>query len=377
MTESAYLKFNWKTLRWILLLGFIPPTYFHVRYYVIFEFSKSDSLGGFLFWTGISVVALVLLSILIFEEIKVIDHYLPWKHSVAKRLSVELVVTMVTIGLSMTILARITYPWHCAFFSENIAFRAHLMEELSIGIVMLLIILSFVEGGYFFAEWKKGLVLTEQLKKESLQAQLESLKNQVNPHFLFNSLNVLSNLVHKDADRAEEFIDQFAWVYRYVLNIQDKTAVTLGDELDFVDAYIFLQKIRFPNAFEVDIDISGECNSHYIVPLSVQMMLENAIKHNVVSQEEPLRVRIHLDGDYVCVENKINPRSDVNHSVGMGLKNLRQRYLLLAGITPEIHQDQGVFYARIPLLKPEKGENDSYESECCYHRRRKACRREA
>ena len=78
----------------------------------------------------------------------------------------------------------------------------------------------------------------------------------------------------------------FAWVYRYVLNIQDKTAVTLGDELDFVDAYIFLQKIRFPNAFEVDIDISGECNSHYIVPLSVQMMLENAIKHNVVSQEQ-------------------------------------------------------------------------------------------
>jgi hypothetical protein len=310
------------------------------------------------------------LSVIVFEEIKWLESLLPWKKRAGLRVVVEFLVTNITVLSAMAILANFTYEAQCSFHG-HMPFKRHMLQELTTGVVLLTFVLSFIEGSYFFKEWKKGLLLAEQLKKESLEAQLESLKNQVNPHFLFNSLNVLSNLVHKDANRAEEFIDQFASVYRYVLNIQDKMAVTLGEELAFLESYLFLQKIRFQNGFEITIDIDKACYGHYIVPLSLQMMVENAIKHNVVSEEEPLHIKVNLNDDKIFVINKINERSDENKSVGMGLKNLRQRYFLLAGIMPEFIEKGGNFIASIPLLKPEKEGEDIEDDKCCYHRGRK------
>ena len=141
----------------------------------------------------------------------------------------------------MAIMAYFTYPMHVKFCNCNVSFNAHLFEEFTTGIILLMIILSVTEGSYFFNEWKNGLVLSETLQKEKVESQVEALRNQANPHFLFNSLNVLSSLVHTDPDKAEEFINKFASVYRYVLNIQDKNLVTLKEELDFLNSYIYLQ----------------------------------------------------------------------------------------------------------------------------------------
>ena len=369
--ENSYLKLNWKTIKWLFLAGFLPPMYFQLSYLVKHNFLKLQSIQSFLLWTLISVITVVSLTILVFQEIKVINRHLPWKERPGLRILVELFIANITVLPAMALLAKFTHKWHCLSSIGKVTYTDHLFQELTIGLIMLTILLTVVEGSYFFREWKASLVLAEKLKKESMQAQLESLKNQVNPHFLFNSLNVLSNLVHKDADRAEEFIDQFASVYRYVLNIQDKTAVTLGEELGFIDAYVFLQKIRFQEGFDVEIDINKECYGHYVVPLSLQMLVENAIKHNVVSEEEPLKINIFLEDDRVNVVNKINLRTDENKSVGMGLKNLRQRYYLLAGIMPEIKEEDNTFIANIPLIKPEDNSDIEYESECCNHRRRK------
>ncbi|MFW5656762.1 MAG: sensor histidine kinase, partial [Bacteroidota bacterium] len=240
MAHSSYLKLNTHTIKLLILIGMIPPLYFQLSHFVEYEINQIKSWGNFFFWTGISVGITILLAIIVLQEIKWIDKKLPWSKSVAWRIIVELFITNATVLSAMAILARFSYRWHCQFFPEQISFRTHLLQELTVGVVLLTIMIGITEGTYFFREWKKSLLLAEKLKKEALEAQLESLKNQVNPHFLFNSLNVLSTLVHKDADRAEEFIDQFAAVYRYVLNIQDKQAVTLGEELEFLNSYIFL-----------------------------------------------------------------------------------------------------------------------------------------
>ncbi len=370
MKESSYAKLNWKIFKWLLFAGIIPPFYFQLRFLFDYQIDKLHSPMNFLFWMGVSISMTVGLSVVVFQEIRWLETVLPWKKRAKTRIAVEFLLTNATVLVAMAILGIFTYQAHCDFH-EGVSFRSHMLQELTTGVILLTIVLSMIEGSYFFKEWKNSLVMTEQLKKESLQAQLESLKNQVNPHFLFNSLNVLSNLVHKDANRAEEFIDQFASVYRYVLNIQDKMAVTLGEELEFLKSYIFLQKIRFQDGFEVAIEIDEHCYGHYVVPMSLQMMVENAIKHNVVSSEEPLRVQIYLDHSRIHVVNKINLRTDENKSVGMGLNNLRQRYFLMAGILPDFENTEGEFVATLPLIKPEKTNEDAGESDCCNHRGRK------
>ncbi|MDA3890890.1 MAG: histidine kinase [Salinivirgaceae bacterium] len=370
MSESSYVPFNWKTFKWLFLAALIPPFYFQLSNYIKYGINKMDSAYEFFFWTSISIVVTFGITIIVFQEIKWLEKVLPWKKRAKFRLPAEFLITNITVLTLMGIFGLFTFEAHCSFHG-NVGFKEHMLHEFTIGVVLLTFVLSFVEGNYFFTEWKKSLLLTEKLKKESLEAQLESLKNQVNPHFLFNSLNVLSNLVHKDANRAEEFIDQFASVYRYVLNIQDKAAVTLGDELDFINSYIFLQKIRFQNGFTINIDIDKDCYGHYVVPMSLQMMLENAIKHNVVAEEDPLDVKIYLEEDRIFVVNKINLRFDENKSIGMGLNNLRQRYFLLSGIMPEFDEKNGDFVASIPLLKPEKEKTTIEDDKCCNHRRRK------
>ncbi len=365
------MKFNWKTIKWLILAGLIPPLYFQLKIFIELDLIKMKTTGDFLFWTGASVGLTVFLSLIVFQEIKWLEKVLPWKKFTGWRILAEFLMTNATVLSAMYAFSFLSYNKQCNFHGANLEFKEHLFQELTMGVVLLTILLSIIEGSYFFNEWKKSLLESERLKKESLQAQLESLKNQVNPHFLFNSLNVLSNLVHIDANRAEEFIDQFASVYRYVLNIQDKMAVTLREELDFLNSYIFLQKIRFQDGFDVNIEIAPECEGHFVVPLSLQMMVENAIKHNVVDKDEPLLVKIHLEEDKIIVENRINLRSDENKSVGMGLKNLRQRYFLMAGIMPEFNNIDGEFVVNIPLLKPEKEESNNEENACCYHRRRK------
>lgn len=370
MSESSYASLNWKTLRFLILAGLVPPFYFEISNYINHGVNKLDSIWSFAFWSAISIAATILLSIIIFQEIRWLEKKLPWKKHPRIRVVSELLLTNITVIAGMAILGLYTYDHHCVFYPDA-TYKTHMLQEFTVGVVLLTIVLGFVEGGYFFRQWKQSLLLAEKLKKETVEAQLESLKNQVNPHFLFNSLNVLSNLVHKDADRAEEFIDQFASVYRYVLNIQDKTAVTLGEELKFIDSYVFLQKIRFQNGFDIEIDIAKECHDHYLVPLSLQMMVENAIKHNVVAAQDPLLVKIYLDADRIFVVNKINLRSDENQSIGMGLNNLRQRYFLLSGIMPEFEKKDGNFVASIPLLKPEKEQYIADDDKCCNHRRRK------
>jgi len=189
------------------------------------------------------------------------------------------------------------------------------------------------------------------LQKENLQSQFDVLKQQVNPHFLFNSLNVLTSLIKLEPDLAEKFSEQLSKVYRYVLENKDNELVDLHTELNFLDAYIFLLNLRFVDKLKVNIDIPAHRRSDQIIPLAMQLLIENAIKHNTMSKSEPLTIDIFIDSDnFLNIVNNLQERPSQLVSTGVGLKNIQNRYLLLNNTEPVFEKTNTHFIAKVPLV---------------------------
>jgi PAS domain S-box-containing protein len=189
-----------------------------------------------------------------------------------------------------------------------------------------------------------------RLQKENLQSQFEVLRQQVNPHFLFNSLNVLTSLIKLEPDLAEQFTEYLSKVYRYVLENKDHDLVELRTELHFLDAYLFLLNIRFMDKITVVIDVAEEQKSLLILPLALQLLIENAIKHNAMSKKKPLRIGINVDEhNFLHISNNLQERESYIASTGVGLKNIRHRYELLEMPSPEFLKTETTFTAKIPL----------------------------
>lgn len=277
-----------------------------------------------------------------------------------KRISwVETPVTRVVVGmvamLIYTIVAfGVLITWANWYFFDQDPVEVLLrIEPYSFvsAILITLIISMFIHGRAFYLNWKKALLREEKLKNESLRSRYESLKNQVNPHFLFNSLNVLSNLVYDDQEKAVAFIRKMADVYRYVLEKKDQELVDLEEELKFVKSYVYLQKIRFGENF--DLKISTEGAKGFVPPLAVQLLVENAIKHNIVSEARPLSVRVIISDGEITVENNIQEKRSKD-STGIGLSNLKARYDFLSDKPMVVHNDQKQFKVILPILQMQK-----------------------
>ena len=194
-------------------------------------------------------------------------------------------------------------------------------------------------------------VKAEQLKREATQAQFAALKNQVNPHFLFNSLSILSSLVEVDTKLSVQFINRLAKAYRYILEQRDVEQVSLKTELDFLEAYVFLLNIRFDGKLKVITNVpSHEATRHRIAPLTLQLLVENAVKHNQMSIEDPLIISIYKDVDTLLIANPIQLRPRPESSTGMGLQNIINRYRLLTDRSVGVGEEGGSFIIKIPLL---------------------------
>lgn len=194
-----------------------------------------------------------------------------------------------------------------------------------------------------------------KLQKENLQSQFEVLKQQVNPHFLFNSLNVLSSLIKIDPDLAESFTEKLSKVYRYVLENKEKDLVTLSTELDFLTAYLFLIDIRFSGKIVVNLSIDKTYLEFYILPIAVQMIIENAIKHNTYSKSQPLKIEIFVDDfQQLNIINNLRARETKLISTGVGLENIIRRYSLISEKLPEFTKTEEQYIVKLPLLKHEK-----------------------
>ncbi|HMT74621.1 MAG TPA: sensor histidine kinase [Chitinophagaceae bacterium] len=204
---------------------------------------------------------------------------------------------------------------------------------------------------FFFREYRNQWMETEELRRSSTQAELEMVRSQINPHFLFNNLNVLSGMVIKDNPEANKFIEEFSKVYRYILNNHQKELVELRSELEFIQPYIFLLKKRFNDGLVVDMNVADKHKNLYIVPAALQMLIENAIKHNVVSQHRPLHIDIHSNGnETLVVKNNLQPRIMSEPSGRIGLQNIRRRYEIVSGREVEIKKSTTDFEVTLPLL---------------------------
>ena len=196
---------------------------------------------------------------------------------------------------------------------------------------------------------------TELLKvqKENLQSQFEVLKSQINPHFMFNSLNVLSGLISKDTGRAQQFIDEFSHIYRYVLETLEQPVVSLEKELDFTRSYLLLQQIRYGDDLSYSIRIPSDLLKWVLPPLSLQVVLENAIKHNIVNESKPLKIDIYSEDTLLIVQNNIQPKISAAATTGLGLKNLVKRYRLVSQSEPSFYVETGYYVAKLPLIETE------------------------
>jgi sensor histidine kinase YesM len=259
------------------------------------------------------------------------------------------------IGISVTIIYTVLMVLSLmkAFeYITNMSFGKASMNVIYGAIIVTILISLFLHGREFLMFWRKASLEKEMFEKESIAARYEALKNQVSPHFLFNSLSALTNLVYEDPDKAVRFIKQLSEVYRYVLETREKEVVSILDELKFLDSYLYLQGIRFGKKLKVTIGTIPE--GIQIPPMALQMLIENAIKHNVVSEEDPLSISVYSENGFLVVENNLQKKTsvdDVDGSPGLGLTNIRKRYEFLSNEKVQIAEDQKKFTVKLPALK--------------------------
>jgi two-component system, LytTR family, sensor kinase len=219
-------------------------------------------------------------------------------------------------------------------------------------------------------------VVEQKLIAKSANAQFESLKNQLDPHFLFNSLNVLSSLIDENPRQAQKFTASMSKIYRYVLEQKDKELVTVEDELEFAKTYCELLKTRFEDSVDFVFDVKKDDYRRFVVPLSLQLLLENCIKHNFATASKPLIIRIFSENDTLCIENNLQVREQIKESSGIGLANIVQRYSLLTKRNVFIEKSEDYFKVKLPVLstKPNVVSAHVEDKDKAYERAKKRVR---
>lgn len=277
-----------------------------------------------------------------------LDKKIPWI-----TLPKERIITQIITNLAYTILvliASISIINYLKFGAFEV-FNPKLREVFIPTVIITFLVIIIDITNHFLKSWKASLLEVEKYKTESANAQLQNLKNQLNPHFLFNNLSVLTSLVYKNQDKAAEFINELAKVYRYVLDTKNSELVTLQEELDFLNHYIFLQKIRFDDSVSFEIKIEDSIKFDYLLPMCLQMLVENTIKHNETSQANPLKVRIYSQNNFLVIENLIKLRSNDVSSSKTGLKNIEMRYSFYTDEKVIVSNKDEVFKVILPLIK--------------------------
>jgi two-component system LytT family sensor kinase len=295
----------------------------------------------------------VIITMLLWEGNLRLDSWLnlkfPWQNNPGRRLVFQLGLGLLfsVLGIQLPMMVYTRY-----FCVVEEAKKAELMNvSVVIGLLITIIILAVEISTQFFRQWKGSLVEVEKYKAETAQAQLQNLKDQINPHFLFNNLSVLSSLVYKDPDKAVDFINQLSKVYRYLLDNRSNELVTLEEEFHFIHSYIYLIQIRFDKNIFFELDIPEEKLGLRIPPMSLQLLIENAIKHNEISSAQPLVISVRATDDMLEVRNNLQLRSNKEPGSNTGLQNIQHRYSYFTDVPVVIEQSANLFTVRIPLLK--------------------------
>jgi two-component system, LytTR family, sensor kinase len=274
--------------------------------------------------------------------------------NVRKRLLIQSLAILIFTLLSSNILGNLL-DGICGLKKEG-GYPGHTMSDIvlnsnSAAFFCTLAVVAVYESIYFMNELRKSVEEKEMLKRESLNAQLNALRTQVNPHFLFNNLNTLSSVIADDPKQAVEFVQKLSKVYRHLLEVKDEQSILLKEELDVLKAYAFLLRTRFGNNLDVSISVPDEKLNRKIVPLSLQILMENAIKHNIVSLDKPLKIEVFTLNGKLVISNNLQKKNQVIESTGIGLDNIRNRYKLLGNDLVEVTENGSSFTVAIPLIE--------------------------
>lgn len=295
----------------------------------------------------------IIITFILWEGNLRIDYYLnkkiTWIQSPSKRLIIQFLICLVFSFLGTYIPMKAFDSYVCVIPPDREGLLMNI--SLSAGVGVSILILTIEISSQFFYNWKSSLIEVEHYKTESVQAQLQNLKNQVNPHFLFNNLSVLSSLVYKDQDKAVDFINQLSKVYRYLLDNHNSELITLDEEMTFLRSYIYLLEIRFDKSIKFNMQISNECLQNLIPPMALQILIENTIKHNEASENLPLLVNVIAENNSLEVSNNLQARLNQEPSSKSGLKNIKERYKFYTDEPVQIYQDTKQFKVILPLLK--------------------------
>lgn len=240
------------------------------------------------------------------------------------------------------------------YFMDGNALNMRWLERnqsfLVVATILTAIITITLHAIGFFQEVQRERIVNEQLRQEKLETELGALRSQVDPHFLFNSFNVLSGLIDEDRDKAQLFLARLSSIYRYVLEQRNEATSTVAEELDFARKYLSLQQTRFEDSIQLEAQIPEAVLAKKIPSLSLQLLLENAVKHNGFDPTHPLRIKIKEESGQLVVQNNRKARNSLANKSGMGLQNITDRYRLLAGPEPEVQSDAISFTVKLPLL---------------------------
>ena len=308
-----------------------------------------ETVEGFMRWPIINTtIGVSIASILIGGNMAIFYKFKPrigyeQKDELFKRIGYHLIYTVLIgllINLSMVIMGF-----------NNPSLQNVIVT--SVGYLLLsAIYIGIYEAAYYMTALGKSLKMQEQLKRQNVESQLEILKNQVKPHFLFNSLNTLTSLIPDDPDLAVDYVQKLSKVYRYILEIKDKKLIPLQEELDCIKAYLFMLSIRFGENLRTEIDETDLNFNDHIVPLSLQLLVENAVKHNIISSKKPLTIKIHKGkNDSLMVCNNLQRKSQTMPSTKTGLDNIKSRYKILANKEVEVIVTDKDFTVTLPLVK--------------------------
>ncbi len=307
---------------------------------VVFSFTIA-SLASF---TGIFI------SYVLFYVVKKLDSYFPWQTQTNNRLFLGFIIQYV---ITVCLAIGLFYVYTSIFKAEVDFFYDHkeLLIKLSILLCIILLIYSVIYFA-FYSYYSFATLQIESVKQERKQIdlQLKALKSQLSPHFLFNSLNTVSSLVFVDKWKAKLFIRRLANLYNYTLQSYHSKLITLKEELDFVASYQYLLAIRFEDKFKANITINDDLLETKIPPLSLQMLVENAVKHNTMSIDNPLLIEVFIEGDFICIQNTITESPKDKASFKVGLKNINKRYLLLVNKGISISNGEK-FTVKIPIIR--------------------------
>jgi hypothetical protein len=350
--ELESMKSNYKEIlgfddKWLGIIG-APVIAFLLAAMMFADILVDD---WFLFCRGCLIVSFIYVVIywVVFRQVFIFFRKkYPKTGQTIKRITLQSIVLIALYFIGQRLLDPIMHDLFTPYIIQD---ARHDIGMAIASMLVTFLVVGIYETIGFYTRLQKSSVEKQKLKRMNMQSQLEGLKNQVNPHFLFNSLNTLTYLIPENSEKSVHFVQQLSKVYRYILEIRDKKLILLEEELNFLNAYTFLLKERFGKNLHIKIDIPEVHLNDKIIPLSLQILFENAIKHNIISSEKPLFMEVFIEnGNKLIVKNNLQKKNQVMNSTKLGLQNIKNRYRFFSEKEVEVIVTQESFIVILPMI---------------------------